>query len=108
MMRTVRTAVGGSYIQERRMQSAVHYVDGELTGINGTDSMMKGARMKKITVEFNSKRVANLLKHMVNNSCEEGFKWYKDVTDEMPTIYDINHAIMILENTETETLEVGE
>ena len=63
--------------------------------------------MKKITVEFNSKRVANLLKHMVNNRCEDGFKWYKDVTDEMPTIYDINHAIEILENTETETLEVG-
>lgn len=45
MMPTVRTAVGGSAIRLRQTWSAVHYADGKLTGINGTDLMMKGETM---------------------------------------------------------------
>jgi hypothetical protein len=62
--------------------------------------------MEKITIEFNAKRVANLLKRTVNARCAEGFKWYKDVTDEQPTVYDMNYAIEILENSEAKKMEV--
>lgn len=57
-------------------------------------------------IEFNTKRVANLLKVMVNQTCEDGFQWYTDI-GEMPTIFDINHAIHILDNMDTEAIEYG-
>lgn len=56
-------------------------------------------------VEFNTKRVANLLKAIVNQSCEDGFLWYPNI-GEMPTLLDINQAIKVLENTETKSFEV--
>ena len=58
-------------------------------------------------IELNCKRVANLLKTMVNNCCEEGFTAYENI-GEMPTLFDINHAIEVLDGTETGILEVVE
>ena len=58
-----------------------------------------------MTVEFNCKRVANLLKSIVNSQCEDGFLWYPNV-GEMPSLFDINKAIAILDNTETQTMEI--
>ena len=56
-------------------------------------------------IEFNMKRVANLLKSIINQQCEEGFKWYEEV-GEMPNLFDIHHAIEILENYKAESMEV--
>ena len=36
-----------------------------------------------MTIEFNPKKVANLLKQIVNQSCEDGFLWYPNI-GEMP------------------------
>ena len=37
MMRTVRTAAGGSAIRLRQTWNAVRFADGELIGLNGTE-----------------------------------------------------------------------
>lgn len=58
-----------------------------------------------IEIEWKPERVANLLKQMVNSVCEDGFQWYADV-GEMPTVFDINHMIKILEKEKTRRLMV--
>ena len=49
-----------------------------------------------MTIEVDPRRAANLLKHIVNLHCEEGFKWFPEV-GEMPNNFDIQQAIRILE-----------
>lgn len=49
-----------------------------------------------ITIEVNPKRAANLLKHIVNLQCKDGFKWFPEV-GEMPNNFDIQQAIKILD-----------
>ena len=56
-------------------------------------------------IEFNPANVANLLKAIVNRQCADGFLWYPNV-GEMPTLFDINEAIRILESAEIKTIEV--
>ena len=58
-------------------------------------------------LESDTRRVANLLKEIVNQNCEDGFLWYQDI-GEMPTIFDINYAIGILEKAEPRSLKVVE
>ena len=60
-----------------------------------------------IEIQFNPGRVANLLKKIVNSQCENGFKWYEDI-GEMPTIFDINQAIKMLETQKTDSIFVAE
>lgn len=60
-----------------------------------------------MTIEFNPKKAANLLKEIVNQSCEDGFLWYPNI-GEMPNLYDINEAIKILEQSEIKTMEIIE
>ena len=61
---------------------------------------------KTIVLEVDPKRVANMLKRIVNNNCEDGFVWYKDVGSDMPNMFDMSEAIRILENAETETITI--
>lgn len=56
-------------------------------------------------IEFNPANVANLLKAIVNQQFADGFLWYPNV-GEMPTLFDINEAIRILESAEIKTIEV--
>ena len=58
-------------------------------------------------IESDARRAANLLKAFVNKNCEDGFVWYPDV-GEMPTIFDINYAIEILEKAEPRHIQVVE
>ena len=58
-----------------------------------------------MTIEFNPQKVANLLKKAVNDTCEEGFKWY-DKIGEMPSLFDMTHAIEILEKAEVKRIVV--
>ena len=58
-----------------------------------------------MTIEFNPKKVANLLKQIVNQSCVDGFLWYP-IIGEMPNLFDINEAIKILENAEIKKMEI--
>ena len=58
-----------------------------------------------MTIEFNPKKVANLLKQIVNQSCVDGFLWYPNI-GEMPNLFDINEAIKILENAEIKKMEI--
>lgn len=60
-----------------------------------------------MVIEINPKRVANLLKIIVNQQCEDGFLWYPNI-GEMPTLFDINEAIRVLESMEAITVEVEE
>lgn len=56
-------------------------------------------------IKRDPKRVANLLKKMVNENCEEGFKWYEDV-GEMPTVLDVNYAIELLEKARSQSMTI--
>lgn len=58
-------------------------------------------------IEVNPSRVANLLKEFINFNCEDGFTWYKNI-GEMPTLFDINIAIKLLEKEETRVITVVE
>ena len=58
-------------------------------------------------IESDARRAANLLKAFVNKNCKDGFVWYPEV-GEMPTIFDINYAIEILENSEPKELTLLE
>lgn len=49
-----------------------------------------------ISFEIEPKRAANLLKAMVNESCEDGFTWFDDI-GERPNLYEVLEAIKILE-----------
>ena len=60
-----------------------------------------------MTIEFNPKKAANLLKAIVNKSCEDGFLWYQNI-GEMPNLFDINEAIKILEQSEIKIMEIIE
>ena len=35
-----------------------------------------------MTIEFNPKKAANLLKAIVNQSCEDGFLWYPNIVSD--------------------------
>lgn len=61
---------------------------------------------KTTNIKVQPKRVATLLKRIINNNCEEGFKWFEDVGNEMPTVFDIITAIDILENSPIKELNV--
>lgn len=61
--------------------------------------------MDDITMDLKPKRVANLLKSMVNQKCVAGFTWYEDIGD-MPNLFDICEAIKILENMESISLTI--
>lgn len=58
-------------------------------------------------LDVSMKRVANLLKTIINQQCESDFVWYKDI-GEMPTMMDINFAIRKLEETEDINMTVME
>lgn len=60
---------------------------------------------RDIVIEFRPDRVANLLKRMVNQACAEGEEWYSDI-GEMPTMFDMNRAINILEEADRGELVV--
>ena len=61
--------------------------------------------MNNMTIDFNPKRVANLLKTMVNQKCVAGFTWYEDIGD-MPNMFDICKVIEILENMESSSVTI--
>ena len=61
---------------------------------------------KTTNIKVQPKRVAALLKRIINNNCEEGFRWFEDVDSEMPTVFDIITAIDILENSPIKELNV--
>ena len=56
-------------------------------------------------IEANPSRVANLLKEFINFNCEDGFTWYKNI-GEMPSPFDINIAIQILENEKSRVITI--
>lgn len=59
--------------------------------------------MKEIRASY--KRVANLLKTVVNQHCEDGFKWYPEVgAYETVSVFDLNFAIKKLEELEDEVM----
>ena len=61
-----------------------------------------------MVLKWDCRKVANVLKKMVNSACEEGFEWYKDVPEEAPNVLDLVYAIEVLEKTEPKALEVTE
>ena len=62
-----------------------------------------------MTIEFNYKEAANLLKLFVNAQCEDGFKWYPEAKPIAElNIFSINAAIKLLENTQSEKMIVEE
>lgn len=46
---------------------------------------------------FDVRNVANLLKKIINQNCENGFVWYENIGKD-PNFMEINMAITFLEN----------
>ena len=59
-----------------------------------------------MTITISCKNVANLLKGIVNQQCEDGFKWYPDVKPVGVSLFDLTEAIRLLEQQEDKTFEV--
>lgn len=54
------------------------------------------------------KNVANLLKLMVNERCEDGFLWYPEAKVAKVSLYEINTAIKVLEEQEDMQIEIAD
>lgn len=61
--------------------------------------------MSDVEIHMSPKRVANLLKVIVNRNCADGFKWYEEIGT-MPTMWDLQYAIEILEKEEDAKMTV--
>lgn len=61
-------------------------------------------------ITISCKKVANTLKLLVNNMCEEGFLWYPeaDKTKTDVTTYDLANAISVLESIEDKVITIQE
>lgn len=61
-----------------------------------------------IEIEVNPRRVANLLKQIINMHCVEGEEWFKDIDNPSASLFDLSEAILILEDVEPFTIRVKE
>ena len=57
-------------------------------------------------IEQNPHKVADLLKSIVNQQCEEGFQWFPDVKASSCTLFDLLGAIDVLECSEIHEMEM--
>lgn len=57
-------------------------------------------KMNKMDLEINinMNRVINLMKHIVNTMCEDGFEWFPEVEPGTVSAIEIISAISLLEN----------
>ena len=63
--------------------------------------------MADLKIDIQPRRVANLLKRIVNTLCEENELWFDESEiGEEPTMFDMYRAIKILEETESESFRV--
>ena len=65
--------------------------------------------MSKAIMKKNFKSVVTFLKGVINANCEEGFKWFPEVseTDIDVSAIDILYAIEVLERMDDQKIEVG-
>ena len=67
------------------------------------------ATMSKAIMKRSCKSVVTFLKGVINANCEEGFKWFPEVseTDVDVSAIDILYAIEVLERVDDQKIEVG-
>ena len=64
--------------------------------------------MKNIDITINVQHVADMLKHIVNNRCADGFKWFPNTKRAEASLFDILAAIKVLEEQAERTIHVVE
>lgn len=58
-------------------------------------------------ININPKRVANLLKQMINDICVENFVWFEDVNkEEGASVWDMIEAIDLLDDAEEKNINI--
>ena len=92
------------------LHTSANTVDGMWTARNGIAPIAEGGQtiMSKAIMKRSCKSVVTFLKGVINANCEEGFKWFPEIseTDVDVSAIDILYAIEVLERVDDQKIEV--